>query len=106
MWMARARPTSRLRRQVYCAVLVAVVAAQPMTSRSALRAQAVTNRFAPAREARREVADARGPAALQRSNATVQAKSDGWKTTRITAYTLGAVVVGVLVFALIAIRAD
>jgi hypothetical protein len=34
------------------------------------------------------------------------ANTDTWKTARITAYTLGAVIVGVLVFALIAIRAD
>jgi hypothetical protein len=88
----------------------------------------MTKRFAAARDASPGVAAAYRPAVLQPPSVippsrdigttdtmrVVQdvslsygtANTDTWKTARITVYTLGAVIVGVLVFALIAIRAD
>jgi len=108
--------------------MVVLVAVQPIASTSPLRAQAITKRFAAPPDENLEKSEsgdlqhrstivhsriidstftvrlaARRPLAASAVNA---GNSDGWKTARITTYAIGAVVAGVLVFALIAIRAD
>ena len=127
--MPRAHSAPRLHRHLYWAALAIILTgAQPIASMHALRAQTVTNRFAPARE-RLEESAVYGPSGHQGQGAdlrrrdndstsstrlphrpaestVVAASGDGWKTARITAYSLAAVALGVLVFALVAIRAD
>lgn len=118
-----------LRSRTRWVVVLVLAVAQPVVSTSALRAQAMTKRFGVARDTSPGLAAAHNPAALLKAPAVIPssrdigttdttlvvqdarlfystADSDAWKTARITAYTLGAVAVGVLVFALIAIHAD